>query len=204
MQNTWQGQEFVRVAKGMAGVVDLKRVRNDAFRVVGAGISWFVMSMFEASDAESAEGCKFHVTEMLLCGDHFAWQLQEFVCLRPTCLWQAQYFWSVHFKIAKMFCNSEAKCLVHMSFLKEVSQKCFGFDLQSLIFEGRLAEMLRFWASKFQFWRKSRRKKLRCCWHVHVSPAWHLTLAGRFLIAVLRCVSKTAQSVSQSNSQLVS
>ena len=41
MQNTWQAQEFVRVAKTLAGVVDLTR---------------FVMSMFEASDAESVEG----------------------------------------------------------------------------------------------------------------------------------------------------
>ena len=46
--------------------VDLKRVRNDAFRVAGAGISCSVMSMFEGSDAESAERlpilCYRHVT----------------------------------------------------------------------------------------------------------------------------------------------
>ena len=53
MQNTWQAQEFVRVAKTSAGVVDLKRA---AFRVAGAMILRFVMSMFEASDAESVEG----------------------------------------------------------------------------------------------------------------------------------------------------
>ena len=56
LQNTWQAQEFVRVAKTLAGVVDLKRVWNDAFRVAGARISCFAMSMFEASDAESVEG----------------------------------------------------------------------------------------------------------------------------------------------------
>ena len=56
LQNTLQAQEFVRVAKTLAGVVDLKRLRNDAFLVAGAGISCFVMSMFEASDAESVEG----------------------------------------------------------------------------------------------------------------------------------------------------
>ena len=32
MQNTWQAQDFARVANTLAGVVDLKRVRNDAFR----------------------------------------------------------------------------------------------------------------------------------------------------------------------------
>ena len=56
LQNTCQAQEFVRVAKTLAGVVDLKRLRNDAFRVAGARISCFAMWMFEASDAESAEG----------------------------------------------------------------------------------------------------------------------------------------------------
>ena len=56
MQNTWQAQGFVRVAKTLAGVGDLKRVGNDAFRVAGAVISRFVMSMFEASDAETVEG----------------------------------------------------------------------------------------------------------------------------------------------------
>ena len=92
LRNTWQAQEFARVAKTLAGVVDLKRVSNDAFRVAGARISCFAMSMFEASDAESVEGCKFHVTEVLLCSDHFAWQLQDFVCLSSTFSWQAQYF----------------------------------------------------------------------------------------------------------------
>ena len=103
------------------------------------------------------EGCKFHVTEVLLCRDHFAWQLQDFVCLGSTFSWQAQYFWSIHLKIAKTYWNSDVKCLLNMSILKEVSQKCFVFDLQSFIFEGSLAEKLRFWASKLQFWRKSRR-----------------------------------------------
>ena len=55
MQNTWQAQEFVRVAKTLAGVVDLKRLRNDAFRVAGAMISRFAMSMFQALGAETVE-----------------------------------------------------------------------------------------------------------------------------------------------------
>ena len=84
-------------------------------------------------------------------------RLQDFVCLGSTFSWQAQYFWSIHLKIAKTFCNAEVKRAVNMSFLKEVSQKCFVFDLQSFIFEGSLAEKLRFWTSKFHFWRKSRR-----------------------------------------------
>ena len=50
----------------MAGVLDLKKLHNDAFRVAGAMISCFVKSMFEASDAETVEGCKSHATETLL------------------------------------------------------------------------------------------------------------------------------------------
>ena len=44
-----------------------------------------------------------------------------------------------------------------MSFLKEVSQKCFVFEIQSFIFEGSLAEMLRFELQSFIVLRKSRR-----------------------------------------------
>ena len=104
------------------------------------------------------KGCKFQVTEVLLGSDHFAWQLQEFVCLGSTFSWQAQYFWSIHLKIIKTYWNCEVKRLVDMSFLKEVSQKSFVFDLQSFVFGGSPAEKLRFWSSKLRFWRKSRRK----------------------------------------------
>ena len=96
---------------------------------------------------------------VILCSDHFAWQLQDFVCLGSTFSWQAQSFWSIHLKIAKTYCNSEVKrAAVNMSFLKEVSQKCFVFDVRSFIFEGSLAQKLRFWSSKLRFWRKSRTK----------------------------------------------
>ena len=104
------------------------------------------------------KGCKLHVTEVLLCNDHFAWQLHDFVCLGSTVSWQAQYFWSIHLKIVKTYWNSEDKCLLNMSILKEVSQKCFVFGLQRFIFEGSLAKKLRFWALTLQFWRKSRKK----------------------------------------------
>ena len=39
LQNTRQAQEFVRVAKMLAGVVGLKKVQNDAVRVATAMIS---------------------------------------------------------------------------------------------------------------------------------------------------------------------
>ena len=66
----WQAQGFLHVAKYVAGAGvrkgcknvgrrrrgGLKRLRNDAFRVAGAGISCFVMSMLQAPDAEPVEG----------------------------------------------------------------------------------------------------------------------------------------------------
>ena len=90
-----------------------------------------------------------------------------------------RYFWSIHSKIAKTYWNSEAECLVHMSFLKGVTHKSFVFELpnfifkgslaktlrfwdaielQSFIFAGSLAQRLRFWTSRFHFWRKPRTK----------------------------------------------
>ena len=87
------------VAKTLAGMGYLKRLQNNAFRVASAGIWRFVMSMSKVSDAESVEGlqicgffsasaywsvwpgqsigCKFCVTEVVLCSDHFARQLQK-------------------------------------------------------------------------------------------------------------------------------
>ena len=54
LQNTWQAQEFVRVAKTLAGVGDLKRVWNDAFRVAGAVISGFVSPVAQSPTSGGA------------------------------------------------------------------------------------------------------------------------------------------------------
>ena len=61
------------------------------------------------------------------------------------------HFWRKHRTKAEFW-------IFKASFLKEVSHKSFVFELQSFIFEGSLAQKLRFWASKFHFWRKSRTK----------------------------------------------
>ena len=82
-------------------------LRNDAFPVASGGISRFVMWMFEASGAESWKGCKIDVMEVLLCRGHFAWQLQEFVCLGSTLLGQPEYFCGIRLKIVQMYCNSD-------------------------------------------------------------------------------------------------
>ena len=67
-------------------------------------------------------------------------------------------FWSATLQFWRKSRRKVSFLSFKASFLKEVSQKSFVFDLQSFNFEGSLAEMLRFWASQLQFWRKSRRK----------------------------------------------
>ena len=146
LQKRWQAWGIWRGSEAM----------RFAWQAQGFGGLW--CRCLKPSTQNPWKGCKFHVTEVLLCSDHFAWQLQDFVCLGSTFSWQAQYFRSIHLKITKTYWNPEVKRLVDMSFLKEVSQKCFVFEIQSFIFEGSLAEKLRFWGSKLQFWRKSRRK----------------------------------------------
>ena len=146
--------------------MDLKSLRN-------AGILCFVMSMFEASDAESVEGLQISYHGNIYAGiisrgsyrtsyasaqlfrgrrstfEASTWKsLERIGILRPS-VWSTCHFWrksrkNVSFLIFKAL------------FLKEVSHKSFVFELQSFIFEGSLAEMLRIWSSKFYFWRKSR------------------------------------------------
>ena len=87
------------------------------------------------------KGCKFHVTEVLLGRHHFAWQLQEFVCLGSTFSWQARYFWSIYSKnrwnVLEFWGQVSGRHVIFWrksrrnasflsfkaSFLKEVSQK---------------------------------------------------------------------------------
>ena len=86
-------------------------------------------------------------------------------------------------------------------FLKEVSQKCFVFELHSFNFEGSLAEKLRFWASKLRFWRKSRRNASFLIFKVSfLKEVWQ----NSFSQSVSQSVSQINQSVSQSDSQSVS
>ena len=119
----------MRVAKTLAGVVDLKRVRNDAFRVAGAGISCSVMSMVEASDAESVERLQ------ISCHGSVTLQGSFRVAVTVTGLRMPRLNFFVAGAVllkhplenCKTYWNSEVKRPVNMSFLKEVSQKCFVF-----------------------------------------------------------------------------
>ena len=65
-------------------------------------------------------------------------------------------FWTSKLRFWRKSRRNVSFLIFKASFLKEVSHKCFVFELQSFVFEGSLAEMFRFWASKLRFWRKSR------------------------------------------------
>ena len=182
----WQAQGFRQVAKYMAGA----GVREGCKNVGRPGgfeeglkrcVSRGRRSDFALCDVDvwslrrKIRGRVANVTEVLLCSDHFAWQLQEFVCLGSTfcgrrstfeasakkslkrigilrsSVWSTCHFWRKSRKNAS-FLSFKA------SFLKEVSHKSFFFDLQTFICEGSLAQS--FWSSKLQFSRKSRRNAL--------------------------------------------
>ena len=88
---------------------------------------------------------------------------ESFVFELHSCNFEGSLAEMLRFGASKLhFWRKSRRKAMFLSFtvskLKEVSQKCLVFDLQSFNFEGSLAEKLRFWASQLQFWRKSRRK----------------------------------------------
>ena len=164
----WQAQGFRHVAKYVAGtglqktlavVVDLERLWNDAFRVAGTMISCSVMSVFEVSGAKSVERLQISYHRSVTWQASFRVAITGLRIIRLNFFVASAILLKHPLKIAKTNWKSTIKCLVNMSFLKEVSKKCFFFELQSFIFEGSLAQKLRFWASKFQFWKKSHKKR---------------------------------------------
>ena len=166
LQNTWQAQEFVRVAKTLAGVVDLKRVWNEAFRVAGAMIFalcdvdvWSLRRRICGRVANfMSRMCYFAViisrgsyrtsyaSAQLFRGRRNTFEasnwksLKRIVILRSS-VWSTCHFWRKSRRKASFFS-------FNATFLKEVSQKCFVLELQSFIFEGSLAEKLRFLSFK--------------------------------------------------------
>ena len=101
---TWQARGFRHVANCMAGA----GVREGRKNIGRRGFE-------EGQHAQFVEGLQIldWIPERMLCRDrHFAWQFQDFVCLG-------------FFLPGETYWNSEVKCVVDMSFLKEASQKSF-------------------------------------------------------------------------------
>ena len=128
----------------------------------------------------------------------FAFDIQSFIF--EGSLAQKLRFWTSKFHFWRKSRRNASFLIFKASFLKEVSHKSSVFELQSFIFEGSLAEMLRFWSSKFHFWRKSRRKasflSFKASFFKEVSQ-------NSFSQSVSQSVSQINQSVSQSASQSV-
>ena len=81
----------------------------------------------------------FGASDLQVCWDDFAWQVQHFVWPGITFSWQEQYFRQVVEKSQNAFVRGRQLCT------------------QLSMFEGNLAEMLRFWCCQLQEMRKSRR-----------------------------------------------
>ena len=106
--------------------------------MAGAKISCFAMSMFEAPDAESVEGSQ------ISCHGSVTLQRSFRVAVTGVRMPRLNFFVAGAVLLKHPLKNRQNKSLVNMSFLKEVSQKCFVFELQCFIFEGSLAQKLRF------------------------------------------------------------
>ena len=110
--------------------------------------------IFEGSLAGNASFLMFEVSFWKeVSYKSFVFELQSFNF--KGSLAQKLRFWSSKLHFWRKSRRKASFLSFKASILKEVSHKSFVFELQSFIFEGSLAEMLRFWASKLHFWRKS-------------------------------------------------
>ena len=105
----------------------------------------------------SWDGWHFGASDLQVCWDDFAWQVQHFVWPGITFSWQAQYFRQVEWKKCKTHWHEAVSSALNFPFLNEVSQNCFVFDVVNFEKWGSLAELFRFWRCQVQKLRKSRR-----------------------------------------------
>ena len=129
----------------------------------------------------------------------FVFELQSFIF--EGSLAQKIRFWSSKLRFWRKSRREASFLSFKALFLKEVSQKSFVFDLQGFIFEGSLAEMLRFRSSKLYFCRKSRRKASFLSFKASILKE---VLQNSFSQSVSQSVTQLVRSISQSVSQSVS
>ena len=132
-QKRWQAWGIGRGSSKMhvAWQVQYKRHVHQRCSEVRALISW--------------EGLHFGVSDLQVCWDDFAWQVQHFVWPGINFSWQAQYFTQEEWKNRKTHWHEALSAALNFPFLKEVSQNCFAFDVVKFKHWGSLAELLRFW-----------------------------------------------------------
>jgi len=166
----WAKREgFVAVPKTKAGVGHLKTIWKDAFGMAGAVQKTCSSEMLGCPGADFLRGVHFGASDLQVCWDDFAWQVQHFVWPGITFSWQARHFRQVEWKNRKTHWYVAVSSALNFPFLKDVSQNCFVFDVKeisqnSFVFDvvklkswGRLAELLRFWCGQVQKLRKFRR-----------------------------------------------
>ena len=92
----------------------------------------------------SWEGLHFGASDLQVCWDDFAWQVQHFVWPGTTFAWQAQHFTQMEWKNRKTHWYEAVSSALNFPCLKEISQNCF---ILMVNFEngGSLTEFLRFW-----------------------------------------------------------
>ena len=121
---------FVVFPRTMAGVGHLKRICKDAFSVAGA--------VQETSSSELLEGEGLIPDERGCILEHQIFRFAEMI-LRDRCSTlydlaslfrgMAQYFRQVDWKNRKTHWYEAVSSALNFSFLKEVSQNCFVFDV---------------------------------------------------------------------------
>ena len=161
---------FVAFPKTMTGVGHVK-ICKDVFSVAGAQYSSrdiFIGAVRRWGRWFPDEGLHFGASDLQVCWDDFAWQVQHLVRPGITFSWQAQYFRQVDWKNRKTHWYEAVSSALNFPFLKEVSQNCFVFDVvktrRIILFRMQftkwrsLAELLRFWCCQLRKMRKSRRR----------------------------------------------
>ena len=113
--------------------------------------------MFIRAVTRSGRWLHFGASDLQVCWDAFAWQVQHFAWPGITFSWQAQYFRQVEWKKRKTHWYEAVSSALNFPFLKDVSQNCFVFDVVNFENWGSFAEFLRFWRCQVQNLRKSRR-----------------------------------------------
>ena len=136
---------FVAFLTTMAGLGHLKRIYKDAFSVAGA------VQETCSSELLGGPGADFRASDLQVCWDDFAWQVQHFVWPRRSTLDR----WSG--KVAKRHWYEAVSSALNFPCLKEVSHNSFVFDVVNFEKWWSLAELLRFWRCQVQTLRKSRR-----------------------------------------------
>ena len=112
-------------------------------------------SCWEVRALISWEGLHFGASNLQVCWDDFAWQVQHFVWPGITFSWQAQYFRQVEWKNRKTHWYEAVSSALNFPCSKEVSQNCFVFYVVHFQKWRSLAKLFRFWCCQVEKLRRS-------------------------------------------------